>query len=99
MSHQFSSQFVGLGIEAIPPGRASYFTRLSVLPEEMGKGIGKRLVYEACRYQCKRGYQHCIIGSIVEASFVMFKKLGGEVLRNVEAVRPTFTYQINIIKT
>ncbi len=29
---------------------------------------------------------------------MMFTKLGGEMLRVAEAVRPTFTYQINIMK-
>jgi hypothetical protein len=64
----------------------------------MGRGIGKRLVYEACKYQSERGYEYALIGSIVEASLVMFGKLGGEVLKNALAVRPTFTYNINVMK-
>ena len=51
VAHQFSSLFADFGIEALPAGRATYFTKLSVLPEVMGRGIGKRLVYEACKYQ------------------------------------------------
>jgi hypothetical protein len=64
----------------------------------MGKGIGKTLVYEASKYLNGWGYQYAIVGSIVKPSLVMFTKLGAEILRSVEAIRPTFTYQINILK-
>jgi ribosomal protein S18 acetylase RimI-like enzyme len=75
--NQYSTQFTYLNIESLSPGTATYFARLSVLPEMMGRGIGKRLVYESCKYQMERGYQHAIIGSIVEVSLHMFTKMGG----------------------
>lgn len=80
------------------PGTATYFTRLSVKPEVMRKGLGRQLVYEACKYQFERGYRYVIAGSVVEPSFRLLTKLGGEVLKHIEAVMPTFTCQINIIK-
>jgi hypothetical protein len=64
----------------------------------MGKGIGKTLAYEASKYLNGWGYQYAIVGSIVKPSLVMFTKLGAEILRSVEAIRPIFTYQINILK-
>lgn len=63
--HQIACQFTGLNFESLQAGTATYFTRLSVLPEMTGKGIGNRLLYEACKYQATQGYQFAILCSVV----------------------------------
>lgn len=64
----------------------------------MGKGLGKRLVYEASRYLFEQGYRFSISGTLVNISFNLFKGLGGEILIYEKADRGHFYYDINILK-
>lgn len=57
-----------------------------------------RLVYEACKYQLAKGYEHSVIIAIVDASLRLFISLGGELLSHYEEQRPTFLFQVNIVK-
>ena len=44
------------------------------------------------------GIPVAIAGAKTKPSFEMFTKLGGEILRTAQAVRPTFSYPIVLIK-
>jgi hypothetical protein len=39
-----------------------------------------------------------MLGTGVKPSFMMFSQLGGEILRQREVIKPTYSFQINIIK-
>lgn len=85
ISHLFEkSQYYGLykeiSIEDMQIGETVYFTRLSVKPQWMRKGLGKKMIYEMSKYLKEKGYNGSYSGVVSPVSQKLFQNNGGKLI-------------------
>lgn len=68
----------------MPIGAKVYFTRLSVKPSEMGKGLGKKIIYLVAKYLKGRGYQGSFSAVVSPIPEKMFRNYGGEFIKSYD---------------
>ena len=61
-------------------GERVYFTRLSVKPEWMKKGLGKKMLNEMSQYLRDKGYEGSYSAVVSSVPEKMFRSQGGNLL-------------------